>query len=90
MFLVHVFLFEVLSHIPSKYDGKFVNDSKGFCPSPFSAIVLKNVEKFSSDTVDGINPEPDEVDSLFRHFQGFIHRRWCRISSINSSVPVSA
>ena len=29
------------------------------------------------------------VDSLSRYLQGFIHPRWCRISSINSSIGVS-
>ena len=30
------------------------------------------------------------VDSLYHYLQGFIHPRWCRISSINSTmVPFS-
>ena len=29
------------------------------------------------------------VDSLSRYLQGFIHPRWCRISSINSIIGVS-
>ena len=37
------------------------------------------------DTVDGQNPAPVEVASFFSHYlQGFIHPRWCTISSINS------
>ena len=36
------------------------------------------------DTVDGRNPAPVEVGSLSHYLQGFIHPRWCRISSINS------
>ena len=35
-------------------------------------------------TVDGRNPAPVEVGSLSHYLQGFIHPRWCRISSINS------
>ena len=34
--------------------------------------------------VDGTNPAPVEVGSLSLYLQGFIHPRWCRISSINS------
>ena len=34
-------------------------------------------------TVDG-HLAPVEVGSLSHHLQGFIHPRWCRISSINS------
>ena len=29
------------------------------------------------------------IGSVSHYFQGFIHPRWCRISSINSSVPLS-
>ena len=32
------------------------------------------------------NPAPVEVGRLSRYLQGFIHPRWCRISSINSIV----
>ncbi len=40
-------------------------------------------------TVDGWNPaftrrSPVEVGSLSHYLRGFIHPRWCRISSINS------
>ena len=35
------------------------------------------------NTVDGRNPAPVEVGSLSHYLQGFIHPRWCRISSIN-------
>ena len=35
-------------------------------------------------TVDGWNPVPVEVGSLSHLLSGFIHPRWCRISSINS------
>ena len=34
-------------------------------------------------TVDGGNSAPVEVSSLSHYLQGFIHPRWCRISSIN-------
>ena len=33
-------------------------------------------------TVDGRNPAPVEVGILSHYLQGFIHPRWCRISSI--------
>ena len=38
------------------------------------------------DTVHGseLRRSPVEVGSLFHYLQGFIHPRWCRISSINS------
>ena len=32
------------------------------------------------------NPAPVEVGSVSHYLQGFIHPRWCRISSINSSM----
>ena len=34
------------------------------------------------DTVDGRNSAPVEIGSLSHYLQGFIHPRWCRISSI--------
>ena len=37
------------------------------------------------DTVDGWNPANQLIGSLSHYLQGFIHPRWCRISSINSS-----
>ena len=38
-------------------------------------------------TVDGWNPiQTVEVGSLSHYLQGFIHPRWCRISSIHSSA----
>ena len=39
-------------------------------------------------TVDGRNPAPVEVGSLSHSLQGFIHPRWCRISSINSNSEI--
>ena len=36
--------------------------------------------------VDGRNPANQVIDSLSHYFQGFIHPRWCRISSINSRL----
>ena len=35
-------------------------------------------------TVDGKNPASQLIGSLSHYLQGFIHSRWCRISSINS------
>ena len=32
------------------------------------------------------NPAPVEVGNLSHHLHGFIHPRWCKISSINSSI----
>ena len=43
---------------------------------------------FWNDTVDGRNPAPVDIyiytGSLSHYSQGFIHPRWCRMSSINS------
>ena len=36
------------------------------------------------------NPAPVEVGSLSHYLQGFIHPRWCKISSINSIAKFSA
>ena len=41
----------------------------------------------SHGTVDGRNHAPVEVGSLSHYLQGFLHPKWCRISSINSSNP---
>ena len=41
---------------------------------------------FSGATVDGQNPAPVDRYSLSHYLQGFIHTRWCRISSINSML----
>ena len=38
-------------------------------------------------TVHGRNPAPVEVGSFSHYLQGFIHSRWCKISSINSTTP---
>ena len=40
----------------------------------------------STTTVEGINPAPVEVGSLSDYLQGFLHPRWCRISSITGEV----
>ena len=46
---------------------------------------LLNLGYFCSDTVDGseIRRSPVEVGSLSHYLQGFLHPRWCRISSIS-------
>ena len=54
--------------------------SASACQHP-SAILQK-----LHHTVDGWNPAPVEVGSLSHYFYGFIHPRWCRISSINSNT----
>ena len=54
------------------------------CSDPLVLVVYIGGEKLPSDTVDGRNPAPVEVGSLSHHLQGFIHPKWCRISSINS------
>ena len=42
------------------------------------------------DTVDGKNPAPvDRYISLSQYSQGFIHPRWFRISSTNSTIGLS-
>ena len=43
------------------------------------------IEK-SFHTVDGRNPAP-VIGSLSHYLRGFIHPRWCRLSSINSIKP---
>ena len=45
--------------------------------------VLGGQASFQGATVDGRNPAPVEVGSSSHYLQGFIHPRWCRISSIN-------
>ena len=44
----------------------------------------KKVEAWAKATVDGRNPAPVEVGSLYHYLHDFIHLRWCRISSTNS------
>ena len=43
--------------------------------------------KFSILLMEEIPRSPVEVGSLSHYLQGFIHPRWCRILSINSSSP---
>ena len=43
-----------------------------------------DMEVVVGDTVDGRNPANQLIRSLSHYLQGFIHARWCRISSINS------
>ena len=42
----------------------------------------------NNNTVDGseIRDPPDEVGNLSHYLEGFIHPKWCRISSINSII----
>ncbi len=40
------------------------------------------------NTVDGRNPANQLIDGLYHYLQGFIHPRWCKISSINTSSIV--
>jgi len=60
------------------------------CLAPFQAsatVVYRCVPKMYSNTVDGseIRRSPVEVGSLSHYLQGFMHSRWWRISSINST-----
>ena len=50
-----------------------------------SCWVTVALENPLGSTVDGRNHAPVEVGSLSHCLQGFIHPRWCRISSINNS-----
>ena len=49
---------------------------------PFSILGFKHIP-----TVDGRNPTNQLMSSLSHYLWGFIHPRWCRISSINSINP---
>ena len=42
----------------------------------------------STSTVDGRNPVLFDRYSLSHYLQGFIHPRWCRISSVNSRTSM--
>ena len=44
-----------------------------------------DVVNWSFHTVDGRNPAPVDMVYIYRYLQGFIHVRWCKISSVNSS-----
>ena len=41
------------------------------------------------DTVDGRNPANQLIDRLSHDLQGFVHLRWCRISSINGRSEIA-
>ena len=54
----------------------------------WTATLKAKFEKLGScmhATVDGWNPANQLIGSLSHYWQSFIHPRWCRISSINSS-----
>ena len=53
-------------------------------PPNFFFMGGRKIKQICETTVDGWNPAPAEVGSLSHYLQGFIHHRWCRISSINS------
>ena len=55
-------------------------------PGEFLKSTLTRKYKGINNTVDGRNPAPVEVGSLSHYLQGFLHPRWCRISSINSMI----
>ena len=55
-----------------------------FLAPSFPCLVRHCCPKELLDTVDGWNYAPVEVGSLSHYLQGFLHPRWCRISSINS------
>ena len=50
---------------------------------PMNCFIIQ-LSYCGSLTVDGRNPAPIEVGSLSGFFYGFLHPRWCRMSSINS------
>ena len=52
--------------------------------SPF--LDIRNREM--NDTVDGRNPANQLIGVLSQYFQGLIHPRWCRISSINRACQL--
>ena len=57
--------------------------------NPFCGFIMAQLSlKMTGPTVDGRNPAPVEVGSLSTYLQGFIHPRWCRISSINRTNTV--
>ena len=63
-----------------KRKGKFV-----FQLSIFKGNLLVSVGHIL--LMEEIRRSPVEVGSLSHHLQSFIHPRWCRISSINSTFP---
>ena len=62
----------------------FCDVYNGHVSSHFSSLrrhMVIHIQLLIGHTVDGRNPAP-EVGSLPHYLQGFIHPRWCRISSI--------
>ena len=55
-------------------------------PGEFLKSTLTRKYQGVNNTVDGRNPAPVQVGSLSHYLQGFLHPRWCRISSINSMI----
>ena len=57
---------------------------------PCTAYTKRCKYDVTSTTVDGRNPAPVEVGSFSHYLQGFIHTRWCRISStvVHSYLPL--
>ena len=63
----------------------FCDVYNGHVSSHFSSLrrhMVIHIHLLIGNTVDGRNPAPVEVGSLSHYLQGFIHPRWCRISSI--------
>ena len=59
---------------------------KTFRGHPLEDPFITQVGRNDLPSVDGRIPAPVEVGSLSHYLQGFMHARWCRICSINSSL----
>ena len=75
-------------HVVSSFAGCAVTGSSGctliarWTESGYFALGLHG------PTVDGKNPANLLIWRIYHYSQGFIHPKWCRISSINSRNPV--
>ena len=58
-------------------------------PQCYDMAVTQKAPWFACDAVDERNRAPVEIGSLSRYLQGFIHPRWCKIPSINSTAQYS-
>ena len=77
----------------TSFDGQLLAVHCGKLGDPDVNVITllgqNNTPELIIPNVNGseIRHSPVEVGSLSHYFQGVLHPRWCRISSINSSAP---
>ena len=77
-------IFQNMGHLGSRYI--YIHTPNHLSSSVESISLFSQNGSF--DTVDGRNPANHLIGGSSHYLQGFIHVRWCRISSVNNIITV--